>query len=460
MSHSFRLRRAILFLGPITALLLLLAGIIAYKMPANAHGAGAKTLYVGHTIGNDTGCSSPGYTSVQAAVDAANPGDVVYLCGTTPYAEQVIITKSITLTGDHGATIAAPNPFPSTSPSRLPPQFTNDNLFVPQAIVFVWGAGVNVNIKNLIVTGPLPGNGGCANDEFGVLVIDGAKATLTGDTVSNIKDINSALYGCQFGVAIQVGREYWPTANFSTYVTEDFVGHAIIKNTTVFSYQKNGITVDGPGSTADISGGTISGFGQTNVIAQNGIQISRGAFAQVEGTTVKGNQYTGTGGASSTGILVYGGSCDGPATPLTVKTKILNDTLQNNDIGIALFNAILDGNNDCSLPTTPTSILASENHITDSVVSNVSGTNLFNYPGGYQAGISDEGYGDKMNGNRICGVGYTPIPNPPPYLSNIDVAATNPIVENNKSCNSKQSASASAQTKTSSRLHSSARPAK
>jgi hypothetical protein len=35
-----------------------------------------------------------GYTTVQAAVNAASSGGTVYLCGTTPYDGQVIITKS------------------------------------------------------------------------------------------------------------------------------------------------------------------------------------------------------------------------------------------------------------------------------------------------------------------------------------------------------------------------------
>jgi hypothetical protein len=33
--------------------------------------------------------------------------------------------------------------------------------------------------------------------------------------------------------------------------------------------------------------------------------------------------------------------------------------------------------------------------------------------------------------NQICGVSYTPVPNPPPYLSMIDMVATNPTVSGN-----------------------------
>ncbi|MHB8599677.1 MAG: right-handed parallel beta-helix repeat-containing protein [Ktedonobacteraceae bacterium] len=454
MSRSFRMRRAMLFLGPIAALLLLLTGIFAYKMPTQAHASGVVTLYVGSFVGNNSSCSSPGFTSVQTAVDVANPGDIVYLCGTTPYTEQVIITKQITLTGDPGATLAAPNPFPAPNYSLLPPQFTTDNLFVPQTVVFIWGASANVKIKNITISGVMPGNGSCADDEFGVLAIDGGTVSLNGDQVLNIQDSNPGLYGCQFGVAVQIGREYWPTSDFSSYVTEKFVGHATISKTTVAGYQKNGITIDGPGTTATLTQNTVNGAGRNNgnpfspIIAQNGIQIGRGASASATYNTVTDNSYTGTAPASDGGILVFGGPCgDSSATPLTTNTLIGYNTVQDNDIGVYISNLIIDQNGYCALPQTPTKIKAYSNHITNSAASNIGGYNLFNDPGGYQAGISDEGYADHLTNNQICGVGYTPVPNPPPYLSNIDVVANSPVLKGNTICQSDQTIGVSTMTK-------------
>ncbi len=465
MLHS---RKIMFFLAPGAVLLLLLAAILTFWKPFGAHASGQLKLYVGHTVGNNTSCASPGFTSVQAAVNVANTGDVVYLCGTTPYSEQVIITKAITLTGDAGATIAAPSPFPSTSLTSLPPQFTADSLFVPQAIVFVWGAGANATIKNLTITGVMPGNGGCAEDEYGVLVIDGAKVALNNDKVLNIQDSNSSLYGCQFGVAVQIGRQYWPTANFASYITEDFVGHAVIKNTTVAGYQKNGITVDGPGTTASLTWNTVNGAGRNNgnlfspIIGQNGIEIGRGAAAKIEYNTVTGNSYTGPAPASAGGILVFGGACgDTPVTPLTTNTLIDNNTLADNDVGLYVSNLIVDTNNNCALPTTPTNIQMYRNKITNSAVSNIGGTNLFNVGGGYQAGISDEGYADRITSNNICGVGYTPVLNPPPYLSQIDVVATNPFIKGNTFCGKSQVVNmAPTQTAQATHLHRAASPYK
>ena len=450
MLRSVRQRKVWLILGPITALLLVITGIFTLRIPLKAHAAGV-TLYVGQTVGLNSGCSSPGFTSVQTAVDVANPGATVYLCGTTPYAEQVIITKALTLTGDPGAGLVAPNPFPAAATyiGRLPSQFTNDGLFVPQTVVTVWGASANVKIKNLIIAGVMPGDGGCAEQEFGVLVIAGGTVALTGDHVNDIRDTNSALYGCQFGVAIQIGREYWPVTDFSTDKVESFVGHATIKTTGVSGYQKNGMTIDGPGTTATVSGSTVTGAGRSSVlssdIAQNGIQVSRGASAQIQSNTVTDNTYLGAGGASDGGILVYGGSCDGPATPLTTGTKVRSNIVQDNDVGVFISNLSVDGNNQCSLPITATKVVATLNHITNSAVSNVSGTNLFNFTGGYQAVISDEGNGDALTANQICGVGYTAVA-PPPYLSLIDMVATNPTVSGNTVCTTSQNINVAAST--------------
>ena len=55
MSHSFRLRKAWLFLGPIAAFLLVLTRIFTLRIPLKAHAATGVTLYVGHSIGINSG---------------------------------------------------------------------------------------------------------------------------------------------------------------------------------------------------------------------------------------------------------------------------------------------------------------------------------------------------------------------------------------------------------------------
>jgi hypothetical protein len=383
----------------------LTCGVATFAVSAGPAYAAGTTRYVGAAVGGDTSCASPGYTTVQSAVNAASPGDTVYLCGTTPFKEEVIITKSITLTGAPGATIAAPSTYASAA--ALPPQFASDGLLAPQALVVAWGNGVHVTISGLTVSGPLPGNGGCAAEEYGILVIDGASAQISHDTVTNIADADSSLYGCQYGVGIELGSETWPTPGYSSEKTVDFTGTGTITHTSVSGYQKNGITIDGPGSFAQVSDNTVTGAGPTSalgkIIAQNGIQVSDGASGKVTGNTVSANQYSGTGFASSDGILVFGGCGFGS---LSKNVSVTGNTLVNNDIGVQLSNSTSVSDPDCTIAVhTSTDDVAMRNRISDSVITNVSGESTSPLCG-YQAGVSDLGDHDVIAFNNISGAGY------------------------------------------------------
>jgi len=142
------------------------AGSASAAMPTHA--------YVSHSAkGANKSCSSPGFNSVQAAVDAVAPNGTVYLCGSEPFLEQVFLTKSVTVTGGPDASIGSPPIGGFADASNFPSQFAAKNLVVPQAIVVVTGADTKATIKGIDINGPLPGNGGCANREYGVLVLEG-----------------------------------------------------------------------------------------------------------------------------------------------------------------------------------------------------------------------------------------------------------------------------------------------
>ncbi len=255
------------------------------------------------------------------------------------------------------------------------------------------------------------------------IVNNGSKVTVSHSYVHNIGEV--PFNGTQHGVGI-----YFAYDNAST---------GKITDTTVSQYQKGGIVVNGSSSSATIDENTVTGLGPVNFIAQNGIQVGFGAKGTVTNNTVTGNSYTGPGVASSGGILVVGGACYG--SDLTTGVKIKDNSLKGNDVGVFLSNLGLDTNGNCVLPTSPTHIVTSNNKISNDAVNNTSGGNLEGQPGAYQAGVSDQGYGDSITSNKICGVGYTPVPNPPPFLSMIDVAATNPIISNNKSCSTNKNIS-------------------
>lgn len=375
--------------------------LVMYSAPRQA-AASPTTLYVGTSAGADTGCASPGYTSIQAAVDAGAAGDTIYLCASgSPYAQSVDISKSLTLTGDAGATIQAPAVWPSQS---LPAEFAANSLEAPEAIVFIWGQQTHATVRGLTITGPFTPSNGCGSETFGVLALDGATATISDNTVSHISDpVSSGLLGCQHGLAILVGAYYWYRTDGSSAAIND-AAHATITGNTVSGYQKNGITVKGAGTTAGITGNHVYGSNRdanySPTIAQNGIEVAEGASAQVRGNYVAGNTYTGPYFASASGIVIFGGCGLG----YVVNTQVMGNTLVNNDVGVYDDNYADDCVNQAPVRTNDK---VTNNTITNDAVTNVGAFSLgsANYTG-YQAGVSEQGNNDKIINNDISGAGY------------------------------------------------------
>jgi hypothetical protein len=187
--------------------------------------------------------------------------------------------------------------------------------------------------------------------------------------------------------------------------------------------QKNGITVDGTGSSATVDGNVVTGAGPTSAlgenVAQNGIQISDGARAVVGGNRVSDNAYSGAGLAFATGILVFGGA----GSPLSTGTAITGNVLTDNDVGIAADNYSPDPMF-TGPATTPTDVLIVGNRASSSAVTNTSGfCTTSGCPGiGYQAGIEDIGNRDDILSNAVSGSGYAP-QGPSPFVRPIDITS-------------------------------------
>lgn len=253
-------------------------------------------------------------------------------------------------------------------------------------------SGCNIGVYySAGVTGTVKGANIHNANYFGV-VNNGGAVTVENSRIHDIGE--SPLNGDQHGVAV-----YWVYGSAAT---------GAITNNTIWNYQKGGIVVNGVGSSASVSGNTVTGQGPVSYIAQNGIQIGYGATATVMRNTVSGNSYTGTSTVSG-GIIVVGGPCPyyyGSA--YTTDTQIVGNTVVNNDVGIWLTNLQADC---ASAPTTATNIKVVNNTISNDAVTN-------GY--GYQAGIADQGYNDKIIHNTISGAGYDPATSATAYLIQID----------------------------------------
>jgi parallel beta-helix repeat protein len=250
-----------------------------------------STLHVG---------SHPGeYATIQAAVNAAHSRDTILVDPGT-YTEQVIINNNghardnlkLEGSGEHSTLIKAP-PLASMTGHH--------------AIVEIENAQ-NVTIEDFTIEGP--SSAANSGGSFYGVRIDNGSATIEDNHITKIED--TPFNGVQEGVAILVGR-----------AADGTTGTAIITHNLIDDYQKGGIVVDNKGSSAEIDHNTIIGQGPTALISQNGVQISRGATADVSHNRISDNEFTGSGDVS-TGILLYQAG--------TVHVE--HNTLSHNDVGI------------------------------------------------------------------------------------------------------------------------------
>jgi hypothetical protein len=286
---------------------LLFVAVFAAALAFGAQSAMAASIVVdddGHATPANCNAASLAYPTIQDAVDFAEPDTTIKVCPGV-YNEQVTVTTNkirLVGVGNQAAQISPP-----------------ETMTAPYALVLFTGGAVGDSIKNFSVKGPFPDELFCGTDAWGVKVEGGATATIQANHISEIRATSPALYGCQQGLGIGVGR-----------MATSQVGHATITGNTIDTFQKGGIYVDGPGSKATIKNNTVTGTGPSDIIAANGIQISRNAIGKLSGNTVTANSYTGDS-ASSSGILLY--QANGA-------TRVSGDSASANDVNIWLSDTV------------------------------------------------------------------------------------------------------------------------
>jgi hypothetical protein len=256
-------------------------------------------------------CAGATFTTISAAVLAANPlgGDTILVCDGL-YPEQVTINKSLTL---QGAALQTPT---VQAPAAM---------VIPKSIITVTGSSlVSVIIDNLIISGP--GGTICDSVRSGIRVESSATATITHNLITDIHD--TPFGGCQNGIGIIVGSQ-----------SDGTTGMATINDNILQGYQKGGIVVDSTGSSAVITNNVVTGVGRTEIIAQNGVQVSRGAMvppSNLQNNTITGNFYLNrsapTTPAFATGILYFQAGDASFAGPLNSGNK-----LRHNQVNVSII---------------------------------------------------------------------------------------------------------------------------
>ena len=231
-------------------------------------------------------CPNAAFTSIQAAVNAANPGDVIRVCPGT-YVEQVVVDKSVRLQADNGAIVM---------PSNMNANTTSAGSGKPLAVVVLVKDATDVNIEGFIVDGTNNGITGCAPTLIGILFQD-ASGTVKHNAVRHMS-LAASLNGCQSGDGIDV------------ITSPDQSSRVTIEDNSVHDYQKNGITGNELGTSVAIQENSVTGIGPTTGAAQNGIQVGFGAQGSVQENSVADNVWSPCVSLqqcqfNATGILVF-----------------------------------------------------------------------------------------------------------------------------------------------------------
>jgi hypothetical protein len=248
---------------------------------------GATTVVVG-TPSCSAAASHPLYSSIQTAVDSVPIGSTIEVCPGV-YPEQVTINKNITLKG-----VPDKNSSTDAAVIAVPPGTMNTIADVeggqPIAAQLAVLNGATVALSNITVDGSGNNIQSCAIDLVGVLFQNSSGSLKQSSVVNQI--LPPDYVGCQGGLAVFAQTD----GTHSASVT--------ISGNDIANFDKNGITVDNTGLNATISDNTVTGIGATDLIAQNGIQVSYGAGGSVTNNRVADSVYSPNTYGSS-GILVY-----------------------------------------------------------------------------------------------------------------------------------------------------------
>jgi hypothetical protein len=288
-----------------TALLTALVALIASAAFASSAGA---TVFV-ETTGSDTvGCGTTPALACQTVnfgvSRALGTHDTVKV-GTGTFTEQVTINKDVVVQGDGlSSTVIA-------SPASLATQFVRNGANI-KPIVYVSDLGSGSTVRDLTIDGKGLGN---SINRFWGLAFRNTNGTAQHIRVTRLR--SQPLDGVQNGLGIL------------TYVSDATAHTVTIDHTTISDIQKGAIVDDGVGMNANITNSTITGAGDSDQIAQNGIQVSNGATASITNNDISGFSCTidvtcGPGGTVSAAVLPFNGGT----------STVAGNTITGSDIGV------------------------------------------------------------------------------------------------------------------------------
>lgn len=283
--------------------------VFAVLMFVLAHPASAANgfLIVGNQPAN---CPDAQFTTIQAALNAAGPGQRIHLCRGT-YPEQLKITKPVHIDSDNGVVLL---------PTNMQANTTSLVSGAPMAAAILVVDTTNVIIEGMIVDGANNNVSACAPQLIGI-EYQNASGVVENVTVRNFK-LATALNGCQSGTAIFVQSGGGGASELEVH------------DSVLYDYQKNGITANEVGTAIAVHDNVVTGIGPTSGAAQNGIQVGFGAGGEVRRNTVTNNIWS---------PCITVDNCANVGTGILVEQS---DSVQitGNSVGISQVGIFINGN--------------------------------------------------------------------------------------------------------------------
>jgi len=215
---------------------------------------------------NQTICPTAKYTSIQAAIDASSPGDVINVCPGV-YDEQLVISKPVTVKG-----------------------LTVNSLDIAQlqpSVLAATGGGSDIAVVNVLNTDGV---------RLLNLAVDASKNTVSDctPTLAAVHFLNSSgeiRNGAITGAKL-TSPAACPTLSGNGYgVLLESTGagsySVSVEGNSIHDYSKEGVRAIGNGLTATVSGNVITGLGPAGGYSfQFGVFILNGAVGLVKGNHI------------------------------------------------------------------------------------------------------------------------------------------------------------------------------